>query len=97
MEIKSILTGIQTYKQTEIENNKSSQARNQNTSDTGDKVTFSSKAKLFQEGLKVAKQSPDVRQEKINELKEKIKTGEYQVNEQTIAQKMLKEDIDIWL
>jgi negative regulator of flagellin synthesis FlgM len=97
MEIKSVLTGIQTYKQTEIEKNKSSQAGKQNTSTTGDKVTFSSRAKLFQEGLKVAKQSPDVRQEKIEELKDKIQTGKYQIDEQKIARKMLQEDIDIWL
>jgi negative regulator of flagellin synthesis FlgM len=97
MEIKSVLTGIQTYKQTEIEKNKTSQARKQTASETGDKVTFSSTAKLYQEGLKAAKQSPEVRQGKIQDLKEKIKAGDYHIDEQKIAQKMLQEDIGIWL
>ena len=68
MEIQSVLTGIQTYKQNGIEKNKASQYKKTGTSDKGDQVTFSSRARLFHESLKVAKQSPDVRQEKIEEL-----------------------------
>ena len=97
MEIQSVLTGIQTYKQNGIEKNKASQYKKTGTSDIGDQVTFSSRARLFHESLKVAKQSPDVRQEKIEELKAKIEAGEYQIDEHQIARKLLQEEMDIWL
>ncbi|WP_457570529.1 flagellar biosynthesis anti-sigma factor FlgM [Desulfovulcanus sp.] len=97
MEIKSVLTGIQTYKQAKVDKEKSLSPKKQPPSVTGDKVTLSSTAKLYQEGLKTAKQSPEVRQEKIQELKEKIEAGEYHIDEQKIAQKLVQEDIDLWL
>ncbi|MBT8763794.1 flagellar biosynthesis anti-sigma factor FlgM [Desulfohalobiaceae bacterium Ax17] len=97
MEIKNILTGIQTYKQTKIEKEEKPLSKKQHSISTEDKVSLSSTAKLYKTGLDTAKQSPEVRLEKIQELKEKIEAGDYHPDEQKIAQKILEDEMDLWI
>ena len=52
-----------------------------------------SKAKEIRELAKVIKDLPDIREEKVAELKKQIDQGTYKVDEEKIAFKMIKEFI----
>ena len=57
------------------------------------KPEISSKAREFSQAKEVASKSPDVREEKIAELKRRIAAGTYQVNAQALADKMVDEHV----
>lgn len=54
-----------------------------------DALSISSEAQDFQTALKAAKSTPDVRQDKVDELKNRFKAGSYEVNLSSIADKIL--------
>ncbi len=54
-----------------------------------DALSISSEAQDFQTALKAAKSAPDVRQDRIEEIKNQFKSGSYQVNLSSIADKIL--------
>lgn len=54
-----------------------------------DVVSISDTAKDFQTLLEEVRKTPDVREEKINELKAKYKKGNYNVSPKEIANKMI--------
>ena len=58
-----------------------------------EKVTLSSAARDIQQVEKAIKELPDVREEKVHELKDRIETGKYDVNGGKIADKMLNQSI----
>ncbi|MEA3486365.1 MAG: flagellar biosynthesis anti-sigma factor FlgM [Thermodesulfobacteriota bacterium] len=58
-----------------------------------DKVSLSSTARDIQQAEKAIEQLPDVREEKIQELKDQIEAGKYNVNGEKIAGKMLSESL----
>lgn len=54
-------------------------------------VSVSSQARDIQKSNEIAKSSPDVRSEKVEEIAAKIKSGTYYVKSQEIAGKMLED------
>lgn len=56
-----------------------------------EKVSLSPMAQDFQKAQRAVKELPDVREEKVQELKEQIKAERYDVNGEKIAEKMLSE------
>ncbi len=58
-----------------------------------EKVTLSSAARDIQQAEKAIKELPDVREGKVHELKDQIETGNYDVNGEKIAEKMISESI----
>jgi len=58
-----------------------------------DKVSLSSMARDIQRAEKIIEKLPDVREEKVRELKDQIEAGKYDVNGEKIAGKMLNESI----
>jgi len=58
---------------------------------SGAKSEISAKAKEFVQAREVAAKAPEVREDRIAELKKKIASGNYQVNAQAIADKMVDE------
>ena len=54
-----------------------------------DEINISDEAKEIQSLMKKLKDMPEVRQEKINEIKEKINSGNYEIDPEKIAEKML--------
>ena len=58
-----------------------------------EKVTLSSAARDIQQAEKAIKELPDVREEKVQELKDQIETGTYDVNGEKIAEKMMRESL----
>ena len=60
----------------------------QNKADT---VALSNAAKNIQEAQKQLEAIPDVREDKVAELKEQIENGTYEIDAEKIADKMLKD------
>lgn len=59
-----------------------------------DELTISQKAvdyAITAKALKIIKAMPDIREEKVNAIKEKIDSGTYKVKGKDIAEKMLSE------
>jgi negative regulator of flagellin synthesis FlgM len=66
-------------------------SKNMSVSDA-DKVAVSDQAQVFQALLQKTKEVPSVREDRIRTLSEQIERGEYQVNGQKIADKLLSLD-----
>ena len=58
-----------------------------------DKVEISEAAKEIQEVRKQLDNTPDVRSEKVEQLKNQIENGTYEIKSEEIAEKMLKESL----
>ncbi len=54
-----------------------------------DKVDFSDSGKLFAQAMKQAMSTPEVRESRVSELRDQIKSGTYNVSGRDIAAKML--------
>ena len=57
------------------------------------KPEISQKAKHLAQAKRVADSAPDVRMDKVNELKERISKGEYRVSPEALADKMINEHL----
>ena len=64
----------------------------QTQKESRDSVNISSEARLIQETINDSKNHEVSREEKVQQLKEKIEAGEYKVDTQALAQKMLELD-----
>lgn len=63
---------------------------------TGDAVDMSLEAKLRSTAYTVAKNTPEVREDKVAELKAKIEAGEYVVDSRAVAKSLIDEDLSEW-
>jgi negative regulator of flagellin synthesis FlgM len=57
------------------------------------KADISSRAREFSKAKEVAAAAPDVREEKVAELKRKIQSGNYSVDAQAVADRMVNEHL----
>ncbi|MGK5090166.1 flagellar biosynthesis anti-sigma factor FlgM [Bdellovibrionota bacterium FG-2] len=57
------------------------------------KTELSARGKEFAKAKAVASQAPDVREEKIAELKRRISAGKYEVNADAVADKLVDEHL----
>jgi len=58
-----------------------------------DTVVLSDTAKQLHEAKKQLEEVPDVREDKVARIKEQIENGTYEINEEKIADKMLKDSL----
>jgi negative regulator of flagellin synthesis FlgM len=58
-----------------------------------EKVNLSTKARDIQQLRDAINRLPDVREDKVRELKEKVEKGVYDVNGQNVAEKMVAESL----
>lgn len=58
-----------------------------------EKVEISSRGKESMKAKAIAHQAPDVREDRIQKLKEAIKSGSYKVDTDAVAEKMLAEHL----
>lgn len=97
MEITNILGKIANYTQNRIQEDKVSKKPGQRAEQPeSDRVKVSEEAVLAKKTEDLSKEAPEVRQEKVSQLKEQIQKGEYQPNSHTIAKKILEQDLDLW-
>lgn len=64
---------------------------------TVDKVNISSEAKTIHTAMKAAEGADDIRVDKVNEIKGLIERGEYKIDTQKIAKKIVEEEPDFFL
>jgi negative regulator of flagellin synthesis FlgM len=64
--------------------------RKGNVTSTKDLLSISNQAKDFQTVMKALKDVPDIRQDKVNTIREKYEAGDYEVKEADITDKILK-------
>ena len=62
----------------------------------GDRVSVSSAALLRTEAYKAAANAPDTRQNKVNEIKERLDSGTYQVDSRDVAKKLLQSEVGLF-
>lgn len=98
MEIKnSLLNNVDAYR-TRLENqpDAASQRARQGAAvrpgAQGDRISLSPEALLRTEAHAAVSAAPDVRADKVNAIKERIASGEYSVDSQNIARKLLQSD-----
>ncbi len=58
-----------------------------------DRVEFSARSKEMQKIYGVLHSTPDIRAERVAELKDQIEKGRYQVESEALAEKILKESL----
>ncbi len=58
---------------------------------SADKVEISSEARDFQAVLNAIKLTPDVREEKVDEIKKKIDSGTYNISGRDVVEKLIRE------
>lgn len=61
------------------------------TDKANDKVEISEEARLFQLAMKALKDVPDVREDKVSELKQQIESGTYKPSSKAVAGKILNQ------
>jgi len=60
---------------------------------SGDSVELSPRAKEMQEAMKILETLPDVREEKVAQIRQQIEEGSYEIDGKKIAEKMIKESV----
>lgn len=98
MQIKNLLVGSTPYDQKKIEKAEKAEAAEKaksNRLDQSDKVSFSEEATLRSQAMQTARESSGVRAEKVAELKRQVQDGTYQMDNQKIAENIVKEDLDL--
>lgn len=102
MEIKNYLKGLDPYKAKldqadRAKGKKGKGARESDSSANGDRISLSNEAKLRTEAYQSAMSASDVRQEKVDALKEKVAAGEYEVDSRQVAKKLLEDEKDFFI
>jgi negative regulator of flagellin synthesis FlgM len=84
---------IHKYQKTELVKSDADKQINATPTVVTEKVDLSAKAKDIRQIKQILDQTPDVREEKVLELKNQIDTGSYKVNSDKIAEKMVGESL----
>ena len=88
----TLTTAIQQYQKSE-KVTKESDKQSTGVAAPDDKVNLSATAKDIQQLQKAVSELPDIRQDKVEDLKTKIGMGNYDVSGEKIADKMLGDSI----
>jgi negative regulator of flagellin synthesis FlgM len=84
---------IQQYQKIDSVKNDGGKPVNAGATIATERVDLSNKAKDIQKIKQVLEQTPEIREEKVQELKHQIETGNYTINPAKIADKMLGESL----
>ncbi|MCW3488764.1 flagellar biosynthesis anti-sigma factor FlgM [Dethiobacter alkaliphilus] len=84
--------GIQVNKLYKAQADEKAKADRPQESAKGDKLSISGEAAKVQELVKAASELPEVRMERVEQLKEAIAKGEYKLDSKIIAAAMLKDE-----
>ncbi|MBO8159045.1 flagellar biosynthesis anti-sigma factor FlgM [Thermosyntropha sp.] len=75
-----------------LETNKVNKKESTNKAEK-DSIVISDESRIKQQLLKVVKQAPDMRMDKVEELKEKVSSGTYMISDGEVAEKMIERAI----
>jgi negative regulator of flagellin synthesis FlgM len=85
--------GIQQYQKSDPVKNEGEKPVSSGAPIATERVDFSAKAQEFQLIRKILDETPDVREEKVRELKDRIESGDYAVDSGKVAAKILGESL----
>jgi negative regulator of flagellin synthesis FlgM len=85
--------GIQQYQKSDPVRNEGDKTVTGGAAIATERVDLSAKAKEFQQIRQILDETPDVRDDKVRELKDQIQSGNYAVDSGKIAAKMLGESL----
>lgn len=100
MVIRNIVGDQNPYANKKIERPEAKDVRNAQESvktsgEAADRVVLSSEARLRGAALQTAKEAPDVRRAKVDELKRKVKDGTYRPDIKKAAANLIRDDLDL--
>ncbi|WP_243547061.1 flagellar biosynthesis anti-sigma factor FlgM [Pseudodesulfovibrio tunisiensis] len=104
MVIKNIVGDMHPYAKKKIDSpdaqkaqraQQTSQQASRASADTADRVVLSPEARLRGAALKGANDAPDVRSEKIRDLKERVRNGTYEPDIKKAAANLIRDDLDL--
>lgn len=97
MEINGFINGIKGYDR--VDKSSSSAKKGKGTtsqpSRQGDSVQVSNEARLVAGATSEAQSAPDIRQQKVDELKALVQSGEYVPDLRKTAAKIVEEDLEL--
>ncbi len=73
--------------------NQKPEASSADSASGGEQIALSPKAKGIQKALETVQASPDIRSEKVAEIKSQIASNTYQIDSDALAEKILREII----
>ncbi len=79
----------------EVKDQQKSQGVTKNSGEAADRVVLSSEARLRGTALQTAKEAPDVRREKVEDLKRRVKDGTYQPDLKKAAANLIRDDLNL--
>jgi negative regulator of flagellin synthesis FlgM len=85
--------GIQQYQKSDPVINEGAKPVSGGATVATERVDLSAEAKDFQRIKQILDETPDVREEKVRELKDRIESGNYAVDSGKVAAKMLGESL----
>lgn len=98
MQINNLLSKLNALNQENIQGKQQNRpSASQETGQDQDKVQLSSQGQALSQVQKGAEEGPDVRQQKVEELKQLVQNGEYKPDSEKTAQALLDQELDIWL
>jgi negative regulator of flagellin synthesis FlgM len=98
MQINNLLAKLNVLNQEKVQGKEQNKPSNgQEPVQDQDKVQLSSQGQVLSQVQKGAEEGPDVRQEKVQELKKLVQNGEYQPDSQKTAQALLEQELEIGL
>jgi len=100
MVINGVLNKLNLYTQNKISQEKNSVLENREKApdiSESDKVELSNQGKILNNLIETAKKQDVIRKEKVEDLKDKIQSGEYKLDAKEIAKKIVKSEIDLYL
>jgi len=94
---KNQASGIDAYNAAQVHNKQKAGGEDSNVSDSpalkADTVVLSDAAKRIQEAQSQIQAIPDVRTDKVADLKARIENGTYEIKSEEIAEKMIRESL----
>jgi len=100
MEILSVLQGLQQYGKTTTDKVDSAVRKDKgghSVAESGDSVRLSGEGRLVNRARQAAMEAPEVRAEKVQRLKELVEKGEYEIDTQKTAAKIVEEELELFL
>ncbi len=97
MKITTIVDKLGTYEQQKLEKPGTREGKGPDgVRSSSDTVTLSSRAKIFSDVQEAVRKAPEIRTEKIADIKARVGAGEYEPDPETIARKLLNEEEGLW-
>jgi negative regulator of flagellin synthesis FlgM len=97
MEIPGVIQALKNFEKSQAARSDSEGAKDsgKSKSSTSDTVKFSSTAKLYSRTMREVRESPEARQQKIDQIKQLVESGQYKPDLKKTAENLIKQDLHL--